>query len=138
MRLVTFSQKHQFSQTTHSKHFTKQPLGQPEAPDTKTPQKRAWWAGFRPHQVRKQAKSAPGRQVYVQSRRKITGLSSKTALYEDELTKNASSSKKTAPNVDVGHRKIFLGRWLKEKLGKFPCFPLLCAQETRITIRMEH
>jgi len=127
----------------------------PEAPGTKTPQKRAWWAGFWPHQARKQAKSAPGGQVFGQSRRKITGLSSKTALFEDgwpkiqgsssktalfedEWPKNASSSKKKAPNVDVGHRKIFLGRWLKEKLGKFPCFPLLCAQETRITIRMEH
>jgi len=32
----------------------------PEAPDTKTHQKRAWWAGFRPHQVRKHPKSAPG------------------------------------------------------------------------------
>ena len=52
VRLVTFSQKNQFSQTTHNKHFTKSLPSLPKAPGTKTPQKCAWWAGFRPHQVR--------------------------------------------------------------------------------------
>jgi len=96
VRLVTFSQKHQFSQIPHNKHFKKSAIDQPEAPGTKTPQKRAWWAGFRPHQVRKTSKSAPGGQVYGQSRRKITGLSSKTALYEDGWPKIQSLSSKTA------------------------------------------
>jgi len=31
-----------------------------QAPGTKTPQKRAWWASFWADQARKQAKSAPG------------------------------------------------------------------------------
>ena len=140
MCLVTFSQKHQFSQIPHNKHFKKSAIDQPEVPGTKTPQKRAWWAGFEPHQVRKTPKSAPGGQVYGQSRRKITclssktplfedgwlkiqGLSSKTALYEDELTKNLSSSTTTAPNVD-GSTKRTSGAGAKGKTRQIPMFPV--------------
>jgi len=44
-------------------------LNQPQAPGTKTPQKCAWWAGFRPHQVRKHPKNAPGGHVSGLSKR---------------------------------------------------------------------
>jgi len=49
-----------FCQTPHSKHFTKLLPSQPKAPGAKSGVKCAWWAGFRPHQVRKPGKSAPG------------------------------------------------------------------------------
>ena len=63
VRLVNILKKHTFPQTPHSEPLTKFPLGQPQAPGTKTPQKCAWWAGFRPHQVRKHPKNAPGGHV---------------------------------------------------------------------------
>ncbi len=56
VRLVTFSQKNQFSQTTHNKHFTKSLPSLPKAPGTKTPQK-----------------SAPGGQVLGPTRYEIGG-----------------------------------------------------------------
>jgi len=123
VRLVTFSQKHQFSQIPHNKHFKKSAIDQPEVPGTKTPQKRAWWAGFEPHQVRKTPKSAPGGQVYGQSRRKITCLSSKTPLFEDGWPKNLSSSTTTAPNVD-GSTKRTSGAGAKGKTRQIPMFPV--------------
>ena len=75
-------------------------------------------------------------QVYGHSRRKITGLSSKTALFEDGWLKIQGSSSKTAlfedgltnkpqlilnnrPKRGRKHEKTFRGRWLKGKLGKF-------------------
>ena len=69
VRLVNILKKHTFPQTPHSEPLTKFPLGQPQAPGTKTPQKCAWWAGFRPHQVRKHPKNAPGGHVSGLSKR---------------------------------------------------------------------
>ncbi len=42
VRLVTFSQKYQFSQTPHPKHFTKSLPSLTKAPGAKTRQKCAW------------------------------------------------------------------------------------------------
>ena len=123
VRLVVVLKEWGFCQAPHPKHFTNSLPSLPEAPGTKTPPKRAWWACFRPHQVRKIPKSAPGGQVYGQSRRKITCLSPKTPLFEDELTKNLSSSTTTAPNVD-GSTKRTSGAGAKGKTRQIPMFPV--------------
>jgi hypothetical protein len=52
VRLVVVLKKRGFCQSPHPKHLTNSLPSLPKAPGTKTPQKRAWWAGFRPHQVR--------------------------------------------------------------------------------------
>jgi len=52
VRLVVVLKKRKFYQIPHPKHLTKSLPSLPKAPGTKTPQKCAWWARLRPHQVR--------------------------------------------------------------------------------------
>ena len=63
VHLVNILGERNFCQAPHPKHLTKSLPSLPKPPGTKTPQKRAWWAGFGPYQVQKPGKSAPGGQV---------------------------------------------------------------------------
>gem|GEM_PF-6059846 len=94
VHLVVVLKKRGFCQAPHPKQLTNSLPSLPKAPGTKTPPKRAWWACFRPHQVRKHPKNAPGRQVSGPSRYEIGGKVRQVVVLKEWLSSKSRNFSK--------------------------------------------